>query len=103
VLWRLRRATTIETGLFDIQDEHLRGVKQPNKVRRRSREVVYALFGQASSFDHDTDPVSSGSSHQAEDVPGSIRQSPNPTTESALAHRERIQQAEGLQGHRDTQ
>ena len=29
VLWRLRRATTIETGLFDIQAEHLRGLKQP--------------------------------------------------------------------------
>src|SRR5271169_1500330 len=25
LLWRLRRATTMETGLFEIQAEHLRG------------------------------------------------------------------------------
>ena len=28
VLWRLRRATTMETGLFDIQAEHLRDYRQ---------------------------------------------------------------------------
>src|SRR5215469_983142 len=28
ILWRLRRATTIETGLFKIQAEHLRGHQQ---------------------------------------------------------------------------
>jgi len=44
VLWRLRRATTIETGLFEIQAEHLRGPNQANKTRRKSRGVVYALF-----------------------------------------------------------
>jgi hypothetical protein len=26
VLWRLRRATTMETGLFEIQAEHLRDI-----------------------------------------------------------------------------
>src|SRR6185437_4534537 len=49
VLWRLRRATIIETGLFDIQAEHLRGLNQLNQARRGSREVVYALFGPAGS------------------------------------------------------
>ena len=83
VLWRLRRATTIETGLFDIQAEHLRGIKQPNQVRRGSREVVYALFGRAGSVSFDPDPASPGSAHRAEDVPGSIGQSVNPTTEFA--------------------
>src|SRR6201984_2820100 len=38
MLWRLRRATTIETGLFDIQAEHLPGLKQPSQ-HQRSREV----------------------------------------------------------------
>ena len=28
VLWRLRRATTMEAGLFDIQAEHLRDYRQ---------------------------------------------------------------------------
>jgi hypothetical protein len=47
LLWRLRRAATIETGLFEIQADHL--VKQPSQVRPDSREVVYALFGPADS------------------------------------------------------
>src|SRR5215469_6703746 len=82
VLWRLRRATAIETGLFDIQAEHLRGIKQPNQVRRGSREVVYGPFGRAGSVSFDPDPASPGSTHQA-DVPGSIGQSVIPTTEFA--------------------
>jgi hypothetical protein len=36
LLWRLRRATTMETGLFEIQAGHLNGF---------AREVVYPLFG----------------------------------------------------------
>jgi len=28
ILWRLRRATTMETGLFEIQAQHLRAVAQ---------------------------------------------------------------------------
>src|SRR3984893_6480985 len=31
LLWRLRRATTMETGLFEIQADHLREVKQPTQ------------------------------------------------------------------------
>jgi hypothetical protein len=82
VLWRLRRATTIETGLFEIQAEHLRGHKRPNKIRRDSREVVYGLFGRAGSVSFDPDPASHGGA-QAEEVPGSTRKSNNPTTEFA--------------------
>src|SRR5436190_20340718 len=82
VLWRLRRATTIETGLFDIQAEHLRGLKQPGQIRRGSREVVYALFGPTGSASFDRDPASSGTA-QAEDVPDPIRKSVNRAAEFA--------------------
>jgi hypothetical protein len=47
--WRLRRATTMETGLFDIQADHLGGLRQPRRVRPGSREVVYALFRRTNS------------------------------------------------------
>ena len=47
LLWRLRRATTMETGLFEIQADHLSGVGQARQVHPASREVVYALFGRA--------------------------------------------------------
>src|SRR3954454_1662921 len=36
VLWRLRRATTMETGLFEIQAEHLREFMQVVKLERTS-------------------------------------------------------------------
>src|SRR5271157_4410368 len=41
LLWRLRRATTIETGLFEIQADHLSDYKKARQVNPASREVVY--------------------------------------------------------------
>src|SRR3954463_8816077 len=32
VLWRLRRATTMETGLFEIQADHMREFRQVRQV-----------------------------------------------------------------------
>ena len=43
-LWRLRRATAMETGLFEIQAEHLSEFREARKLPPASREVVYALF-----------------------------------------------------------
>jgi hypothetical protein len=43
LLWRLRRATTMETGLFEIQAEHLTSYRQT----RHSRDVIHAMFGGA--------------------------------------------------------
>jgi len=56
LLWRLRRATTMETGLFEIQAGYLAGVKQPSQVGPESREVVYALFGRAETVGVDDNP-----------------------------------------------
>ena len=44
LLWRLRRATTIETGLFEIQAEHLSDFRKMHQISPASREIVYALF-----------------------------------------------------------
>jgi hypothetical protein len=44
LLWRLRRATTIETGLFEIQAEHLSDFRKARQISPASRETVYALF-----------------------------------------------------------
>src|SRR6185437_7115081 len=74
LLWRLRRATTMETGLLEIQADHVSGVGQVRQVHPGSREVVYALFGQAGSGSFD--PASHGI---AEDVPGSKLRSVEPT------------------------
>ena len=44
LLWRLRRATTIETGLFEIQANHLSEFRRTQQISPASREIVYALF-----------------------------------------------------------
>jgi hypothetical protein len=44
LLWRLRRATTIETGLFEIQADHLSEFRKSHQISPASREIVYALF-----------------------------------------------------------
>jgi len=72
LLWRLRRATTMETGLFEIQAEHLRGFKQA--IHPASREVVYAL-GSADSVSFDRDPESLGITNGTEVVPSSVSES----------------------------
>jgi hypothetical protein len=44
LLWRLRRATTIETGLFEIQADHLSNFRRTHQISPASREIVHALF-----------------------------------------------------------
>src|SRR5215216_4691100 len=45
LLWRLRRATTMETGLFEIQAGHLREYREARQVHPDQRRIVYAIFG----------------------------------------------------------
>ena len=44
LLWRLRRATTIETGLFEIQAEHLCGRREDCQLLPVSRDAIHAIF-----------------------------------------------------------
>ena len=44
LLWRLRRSTTIETGLLEIQANHLREFRQARQVLPASHDVTYALL-----------------------------------------------------------
>jgi hypothetical protein len=49
ILWRLRRATTMETGLFEIQAEHLRHYRQTRQMIPDSRDIIHAVFRPADS------------------------------------------------------
>jgi hypothetical protein len=61
LLWRLRRATAIETGLFEIEVEHLSAPEPSHQLSPASRKVVRALFGpQASGNSPDSVPASYG-------------------------------------------
>jgi hypothetical protein len=43
LLWRLRRATTMETGLFEVQANHLKDFRQARHLPA-SRDVTYTRF-----------------------------------------------------------
>jgi hypothetical protein len=47
LLWRLRRATTMETGLFEIQADYVREFRQGRQTQIKSRETIYAQFERA--------------------------------------------------------
>ncbi|MGN6750759.1 MAG: hypothetical protein ACTHJS_19455 [Xanthobacteraceae bacterium] len=47
VLWRLRRATTMETGLFEIQAYHLQNYRENRQLLTDSRDVIDTLFRRA--------------------------------------------------------
>jgi hypothetical protein len=56
VLWRLRRATTMETGLLQIQAEHLRDYRLAQQLPSR-QDVTHAVLGQCASIGHDGSTV----------------------------------------------
>src|SRR5215471_3931284 len=49
ILWRLRRATTMETGLFEIQAQHLRDYQENHHLLSDSRDVIHTLLRRADS------------------------------------------------------
>jgi hypothetical protein len=53
LLWRLRRATAMETGLFEIQAEHLRGYRQARQLLPH-QGVIATAFGRADLDIHDS-------------------------------------------------
>src|SRR5262249_2380364 len=44
ILWRLRRATTMETGLFEIQAQHLRDYRQNCRLAPKANDIIRAFF-----------------------------------------------------------
>src|SRR4029077_13383806 len=69
VLWRLRRATTMETGLFEIQAGHLRDYQQNRQLLLSSRDVIHAVCGRADSAP--VHAVSRSAADKMETVPNS--------------------------------
>ena len=54
LLWRLRRATIMETGLFEIQAEHLSSYRQTRQLPANSRDIIDAVFGRADLGNYDS-------------------------------------------------
>lgn len=51
LLWRLRRATTMETGLFEIQADNLRKYRQGRQTQLSSQDILCPKFGLVESVD----------------------------------------------------
>jgi hypothetical protein len=49
ILWRLRRATTMETGLFEIQADHIQNYRENRQLLSDSRDVIHTLLRRADS------------------------------------------------------
>ena len=83
-LWRLRRATTIETGLFEIQAEHLSGFQHSRKLQPASRDVVYALFRPAHPGRHGDNAASTPTADATELLPQFDAQTEEPAADPSL-------------------
>jgi hypothetical protein len=59
LLWRLRRATSMESGLFEIQVEHLTEIGKARHISTASRQFGYSLFEQPSVEPKNDSSVSS--------------------------------------------
>src|SRR5207248_534419 len=44
LLWRLRRATLIESGLFKIQARHLLQFRQRRQARQKGQEIIDSVY-----------------------------------------------------------
>jgi hypothetical protein len=85
LLWRLRRATTMETGLFDIQADHLREFRQARQGHPDSRTIVHATFGRSDPVDANPIADRTTSSTQCEPRPAPNWNPPIPLPTSHVA------------------
>jgi hypothetical protein len=83
LLWRLRRATTMETGLFDIQADYLREFRQGRQAQPKPQEIIYASFGRADSVDANPNRASHCIANEPEARPSSEPKSVDPANDLA--------------------
>lgn len=82
LLWRLRRAIAIETGLFEIQADDVSNFKEMRQVRSGSQHIVYAMFGSPNPINEEnesTTPLVTGDPS----ITGDPEKLPRRTTPSA--------------------
>jgi hypothetical protein len=81
LLWRIRRATTMETGLFEIQAKHVRDFQKTRQAHQDGARSVHAVFGRANPINNDHD----NAQDSAEDFEASRSSGPDPQPRN-LAH-----------------
>jgi len=67
LLWRLRRATAIESGLFKIQAKHLLEFRQRRRAHQERQEIIDGMYRDAVATNKDCDPKRSATSTEPDD------------------------------------
>jgi hypothetical protein len=78
-----RRATTMETGLFEMQADQLREFRQTRQIHPDSRNMVYAMFARAGAVDADPDRASPAIATGTEAVPSAEPEPVDPAADLA--------------------
>jgi hypothetical protein len=81
ILWRLRRATTMESGLFQIQAKQLRDFRQGRKLLPNSHDIIQAVLQRPDSLTMHA--ASRNTLNDRETVPVSAMKTGAPTVEFA--------------------
>jgi hypothetical protein len=53
LLWRLRRATAIESGLFKIQAQHLLQFRQARQAHQKRKGIIDSMYQAVTNEDHE--------------------------------------------------
>jgi len=83
LLWRLRRATTMESGVFEIQADYLREFRHGRQTQAEPQEITYAKFGPDDFIDADPDRAAQGITNGTEARPSFGPESADPATDLA--------------------
>jgi hypothetical protein len=83
LLWRLRRATAMETGLFKMQADQLRDFKQARQIHPDQQKIAYAMFSQPKPTDADANRALHDFADGAESMPDSKADAVNPAADLA--------------------
>ena len=87
LLWRLRRASAIESGLFEIQANHLSEYRQARETHAGSRDIIPAVLSGFGAGGFSRDPALRGTVNAMEPeyspVPKSTDPAVDPSTELA--------------------
>ena len=63
VLWRLRRATAIENGLFKIHARHLLQLRRARRAHQQRQQIIENFYSNAVAISDSAEPVETNTDH----------------------------------------
>jgi hypothetical protein len=81
LLWRLRRATAIESGLFKIQAKHLLQFRQRRQTDHERQKIIESMYRSASATEEDMRQDNEPNSSTLDPAPSSTQEPADPFDE----------------------